>query len=131
MKGYLIALLLPLIVAGCKETDSVVNDKTNLVMKDSLKKLYPSLQASQIRIHVKEFQDVEVLLGDKELYSETDEQLQAVTRQIAELTYALYNENNYLDEGKVIFIENERSAPGPDEPKREFDMHLETFKKVN
>lgn len=131
MKKYLLILALPAFMAiqSCKETDSLVNDKTNLVMKDSLKKLYPSLLASQIRIHVKDFRDVEVLLGDKELYSQTDEQLQEVTRQIAKLTYDLYNENNYLDEGKVIFIENERSAPGPDEPKREFDMHLESFKK--
>ncbi|HEY9176588.1 MAG TPA: hypothetical protein VIN07_02810 [Flavipsychrobacter sp.] len=129
MKRYLIALLIPLAVAGCKETDSMVNELNNQKMRDSLKKTYPSLQVSQIRIEVKEFRDVEVLLGDKELYSQPDEQLREVTRQIAELTYHLYNENNYLDEGKVIFIENERTAPGPDEPKREFDMHLETFKK--
>jgi uncharacterized protein YcfL len=129
MKRYIIALLLPLAVAGCKETDSMVNDQTNLVMKDSLKKLYPSLQASQIRIHVKDFQDVEVLLGDKELFNKSDEELQQVTKDIAAMTYYFYEKNNYLDEGKVIFIENERSAPGPDEPKKEYNMHLETFKK--
>lgn len=131
MKKYLVALALPALIAtqSCKETDSLVNDKTNMVMKDSLKKLYPSLVVSQIRIHVKEFRDVEVMLGDKELYSQTDEQLQEVTRHIAKLTYDLYNENNYLDEGKVIYIANETSVPGPDEPKREFDMDLKSFKK--
>lgn len=116
-------------IQSCKETDSLVNEKNNQAMRDSLKKLYPSLQVSQIRIEVKDFQDVEVLLGDQELFAKPDEELQQITKDIAALTYYLYEENNYLDEGKVIFIENERSAPSADEPKKEFDMHLETFKK--
>lgn len=129
MKRYLIALLLPLVVASCKETDSMVNQVNNQKMKDSLKKVYPSLAVSQIRIEVRDFRDVEVLLGDEELYSKTDEELQEITKNIATMTYFFHEENNYLGKGKVTYIANERSAPGPEEPKREFDMHLETFKK--
>lgn len=129
MKRYLIALLLPLAVAGCKETDSMVNQVNNQKMKDSLKKVYPSLAVSQIRIEVRDFRDVEVLLGDEELYSKTDEELQEITKNIASMAYFFHEENNYLGKGKVTYIANERRAPGPDEPKREFDMHLETFKK--
>ncbi len=129
MKRYLIALLLPLAASGCKETDSMVNQVNNQKMKDSLKKVYPSLAVSQIRIEVKDYRDVEVLLGDEELFSKTDEELQAVTKNIAAMAYYFHEENNYLGEGKVTYIANERSAPGPDEPKKEYNMHLETFKK--
>lgn len=129
MKRYLIALLLPLAASGCKETDSMVNQVNNQKMKDSLKKVYPSLAVSQIRIEVKDYRDVEVLLGDEELFSKTDEELQEVTKNIAAMAYYFHEENNYLGVGKVTYIANERSAPGPDEPKKEYNMHLETFKK--
>ncbi|MCB9046412.1 MAG: hypothetical protein H6550_09780 [Chitinophagales bacterium] len=115
--------------SACKETDPMINDVLNEKMRDTLKKVYPSLLNSQIRVEVHDFQDVTILLGDKELFAKTDEQLQEVTKNIAAITYHLYNENNYLDEGKVIFIEKERELPSDSDPRKEYDMHLETFKK--
>lgn len=128
LTGCAIAGIL-LFSAACKDTDNLVNQENNEKMRDTLKKLYPSLQVSQIRIEVKDFRDVNILLGDKELYSESDEKLQEVTKQIADLTYHFYEANNYLGDGKVTFIDNESSTPTDADIKREFDMHLEELKK--
>lgn len=128
LAGCAIAGIL-LFSAACKDTDNLVNQQNNDKMRDTLKKLYPSLQVSQIRIEVKDFRDVSVLLGDKELYSESDEKLQEVTKQIADITYHLYEANNYLGDGKVTFIDNETTTPTDADIKREFDMHLEEYKK--
>lgn len=114
---------------SCKDTDPLINAANNEKMRAELKKTYPSLNNSQIRIEVKDFQDVTVILGDKELYSESDEKLQEVTGVIAKMTYDIYNENNYLDEGKVIYHNKERQALTDDDPRKEFDMHLENLLK--
>ena len=121
--GYII------LTPACKETDSLVNEKANQKMRDTLKQIYPSLRVSQIRVEVKDFRNVTILLGDKELFNEPDEKLIEVTNNIANLTYHLYNENNYLNEGKVIFVANETSVPTDADQKREFDMNLKALLK--
>lgn len=127
--GILLVAAYIILTPACKETDSLVNEVANQKMRDTLKQIYPSLQVSQIRIEVKDFQDVTVLLGDNELFSQPDEQLIEVTKNIAGITYYLYNENNYLDEGKVIFVANETSVPTDDDPKKEYDMNLKALLK--
>jgi len=124
----LIAIGITASVSACKDTDPLINAANNEKMRAELKETYPSLNNAQIRIEVKDFQDITVILGDKQLYSKTDEQLQEVTQVIAEMTYKIYNENNYLDEGKVIYHEKERKVLTDSDPKKEFDMHLEQFK---
>lgn len=116
--------------ASCKETDSLVNEASNEKMRDTLKKLYPSLQVSQIRVAVKDFQDVSILLGDKQLFTKTDEELEEITQNIALITYHLYNENNYLDEGKVTYAAIENRVLNDDDELREFDMHLDRIKEA-
>lgn len=121
----LLATSLLINLSACKETDPQINDKNNEKMRLELKEAYPSLNNAQIRIEVKDFQDITIMLGDKQLYRESDEQLKEVTNVIANMVYDIYNENNYLDEGKVIFLEKEREEFTKDDPRKEYDMHLE------
>ncbi|MCB0699645.1 MAG: hypothetical protein H6551_10770 [Chitinophagales bacterium] len=128
----LLIMAVSLAAAGCKDTDPHVNDNNNELMRKTLKETYPSLKVSQIRIEVKDFQDITILLGDKELYNETDETLQQVADNIAAISYGIYESNNYLDEGKVIITPNEtaseQSSASGDE-KKEFSFEYDKFKK--
>lgn len=126
MKYLVIALLAAatLQMTSCKETDSLKNDVTNEKMKDTLNKLYPSLRQGQIGIQVKDFQNVTVTLGDKELFAKSNEELQAISTNISELVYQLYHDNNYLSEGKLVIVEVENKMPTDADPKKEYDMHL-------
>lgn len=111
--------------SACKDTDHAINEASNAKMRETLKKEYPSLQVSQIRIEVKNFQDVSILLGDKQLFEKTDEELKEITHNIALLTYELYHENNYLDEGKITYAPVESRLLNDEDPRREFNMHLQ------
>ena len=134
MRKIAIVMLISGLIAGftsCKETDSVVNDQNNEWMRDTLKKTYPSLYAAQIRIHVKEFQDIDILLGDKQLFNKTEEEQQQIVNEIAKIAYSIYIENNYLDEGKITFTQNETAAQQraakPDDPKKEYEFNFKDY----
>lgn len=114
-----------LLFTSCKETDHTVNEATNEKMRAELKETYPSLLNSQIRIQVKDFQDVTVLLGDKQLFAASDDSLQKVADHIGQMVVEMYLENNYLNEGKLTIIEAERTMPSADDVKKEFDLKLE------
>jgi hypothetical protein len=133
MKYLIIALMAiaTLQMTSCKETDGLKNAATNEKMKDSLNKLYPSLLQGHVNIEVHDFKDVTVLLGDKELFAKSDEELKAISANIAEITYQLYHENNYLDNGKVTFVSVEDRMPTDTDPKKEYDMHLADVVKAN
>ena len=119
-----ILLLGVIATTSCKETDHVLNEATNQKMREQLKADYPSLLNSQIRIHVKEFQDVDILLGDKQLFAVSDDSLEKVADHIGQMVVDMYLENNYLNEGKLTIIEAERSMPSDSDPKKEFDLRL-------
>jgi len=118
-------------MTGCKETDSLKNDVTNEKMKDTLNKLYPSLRQGQIGIQVKDFQDVNITLGDQQLFAKTNEELAAMSATVGELVYQLYHENNYLGEGKLTIVEVENKMPTDADPKKEFDLHLKDIVKAH
>ena len=118
-------------MTACKETDSLKNDVTNEKMKDTLNKLYPSLRQGQIGIQVKDFQDVSITLGDKQLFAKTNEELTAMSATVGELVYQLYHENNYLSEGKLTIVEVENKMPTDADPKKEFDLHLKDVVKAH
>lgn len=129
--------LLPIIafaltsLTACKETDSAKNVATNEEMRKELKQLYPSLSVAHIGIDVHEFKDVTIILGDKELFAEPDAKKEEIAKNIAELTYKMYNENNYLDKGTVIFTPIENRMHNSSDPVKEYDMHLNEIAKTH
>ncbi|MBS1773766.1 MAG: hypothetical protein JST82_12980 [Bacteroidetes bacterium] len=112
-------------LTSCKETDGLKNDATNEKMRDTLNKLYPSLLEGQVGVEVHDFHDVNILLGDKQLFEKTEEEKAAIVKTISELTYQMYNDNNYLEKGKITFVEVENRMPNDSDPKKEYDMHLQ------
>jgi hypothetical protein len=124
-------LLIATSLAGCKETDSLVNDANNIKMKDSLNKLYPTLAVGYVGVYVKDFKDVTITLGDKELFAEADTRKEEIVKQIADMVYGMYNANNYLDKGTVIFTPVEDRLHTADDPFKEYDMHLKELVKAN
>lgn len=131
MKKYtILSLAIALLLGvGCKETDSAVNAANNEIMRDTLKKLYPSLLQSQIRVEVHDYRDMSVLLGDKQLFEKSDEELQEISNKIGQLTYDIYIENNYLDKGKVTFTPVESRMISNDDPTKVYEFEYEKYKK--
>lgn len=126
MKQVLSILLLCLVaLSSCKETDSAVNEANNERLRAALKENYPSLRNGQIRIEVKEFRDVNILLGDKQLFAVSDDSLKKVTDFVGEMVCDMYEENNYLGKGTITFVEVERRVPTNEDTKRVFDMNIE------
>ncbi|MBL7683507.1 MAG: hypothetical protein JNK00_09100 [Flavipsychrobacter sp.] len=129
--------LLPLIIiiaisfTACKETDSQINAVTNEKMRVELKAQYPTLEVAYIGIAVKDFKDVTITLGDKELFAETDAKKEAIVKNIANMTYTMYEANNYLDKGKIIFTPIEDRLHNSEDPVKEYDMHLDELVKAN
>ena len=118
------ALLLPAIVS-CNKKDPESNMANIHAMEDTLFKTYPTV--NRLTVEVKEFSEVIVTLGDKELYNESDEKRALVAEEIGKISVHLFEENNYLEKGKVIYTDNETSLDASN--KKESDMHLEKFLK--
>lgn len=133
MKNLLLILIAAIAVSvtGCKETDDAKNVLANQKMQDTLNKLYPSLLQGHINVEVHDFKNVSVLLGDKELYAKSDEELKTISDNIANMIYDFYHENNYLDNGKVTFVAVEDRMPTDADPKKEYDMHLQELVKAH
>lgn len=129
MKHYLMLIIAvaTLLGTGCKETDSAVNAANNVIMRDTLKKLYPSLLQSQIRIEVHDYRNTTVLLGDVQLFEKTDEELKEIADAIGKLTYDIYEANNYLNKGEVIFTNVERRKMTDDDPKKEYQIDYKDY----
>lgn len=94
-------------------------------MEDTLFKMYPTV--NRLTVEVKDFSDVVVTLGDKELYNASDEKRQQIAEEIGKLSVHFFEENNYLEKGEVIYTDNETSLDVHN--KKENDMHLEKFLK--
>lgn len=129
--------LLPIIaiallnLTACKETDDAKNVATNEEMRKELKQLYPSLQRAHIGVEVHEFKDVKITLGDAELFAEPDTKKEEIAKHIAEMTYNMYHENNYLDKGTIIFTPVEDRMYNSSDPVKEYDMHLDELAKAH
>lgn len=113
-------------IYSCKEVGS--NDLQIRQMEDSLFKRYPTVNG--VTIEVKENQDVFVTLRDKELYNASQAEQQKITAEIATLSIQLFEKNNYLDEGTVIFVENETSIETDPAKQKKYDMQLEKLMSV-
>ncbi|WP_276131616.1 hypothetical protein [Polluticoccus soli] len=114
------------ILLSCKDLGS--NDAQVRQMEDSVFKRYPTVNG--VSIEVKEHQDVIVTLRDKELYSSPQAEQQRITNEIAQLTIQLFEKNNYLDEGTVIFAENENGIEAQPDKEKKYDMQLEKLLSV-
>lgn len=117
--------VLALFLYSCKDMKS--NSPMEEAMKDSIFKAYPGINYTQIR--VLEHSDVTVFIGDKDYFNTTDERREELVKHLAEMTVYYFEENNYLDDGKVIFVPNETTVPTDDDPKKEYDMHLKDYLK--
>jgi hypothetical protein len=119
-----IALWLP-VIASCNMKDPESNMGNIHVMEDTLFKTYPTV--NRLTVEVKEFSEVVVTLGDKELFNAPDEKRQQVAEEIGKISVHLFEENNYLEKGKVIYTDNETTLDASHN--KESDMHLEKYLK--
>jgi hypothetical protein len=123
---YKLLIALPLLtIAACNIKDPESNTPNITKMEDSLFKLYPTVNG--VSIEIRENEDVIVTLRDAELYNESDTRRQQVTDEIARISVHLFEANNYLKKGTVIFSKNESSIEVTE--KKENDMHLERLLK--
>lgn len=109
------------LLAACKEMKD--NSPLEEAMKDSIFKAIP--EARYTRIEVREHQDVSVTIGSKNLFNGDEERRKEVVNQLTEMTIHYFEENNYLDDGVVLFVPNETTVPTDSDPKKEYDMHLD------
>lgn len=126
MKKLLYAALLLPVITSCNMKDPESNMANIHVMEDTLFKTYPTV--NRLTVEVREFSEVIVTLGDKELYNEPDEKRQQVAEEIGKISVHLFEENNYLEKGKVIYTDNETSLDASNG--KESDMHLEKYLKA-
>lgn len=95
-----------LTVYACKAGNEN-NDANIRRMEDTLFKLYPTV--NRVSVEVKNFSEVDITIGDMELYEATDEQRKSVTKEIEGLTKYIFTEGNDLQKGKVIFVKEENT----------------------
>lgn len=127
MRAIIGILLACILTISCKDTDQTINVANNEKLRSILKEEYPSLNQSQIRIEVHDFKDITVLLGDKQLFAKTDDELKEISDNIGKLTYNIYIDNNYLNEGKVVFTPIETRLVNDDDPKREYNINYDDY----
>lgn len=120
----IIALIALIYLPSCKELKP--NDALIEQMKDSIHKIYFVPYKS---IKVEEHSDVTVTIGSKQYFDGPEEQREKMTREFAAMSVHFFEENNYLDEGKVVFVPNETTIPTDADPKKEYDMHLDELLK--
>jgi hypothetical protein len=106
---------------GCKETGP--NDANLRKMQDTLFKLYPTV--NRVSVEVKENQDVEITLGDAQLYNAPEAERQKITDEIAALTVKVFEKDNFLEKGTVIFVKEENTIDVKEADKKKYDMHIE------
>lgn len=117
---HYIFFMLLLVVSACKPGNEN-NDANIRRMEDTLFKLYPTV--NRVSIEVKNFSDVDITIGDAELYEATDERRKAVTKEIEALTKHIFTEGNDLQKGEVIFVKEENSLDIKSD-KKKYPMQL-------
>ncbi len=112
---------------GCKEYDDQLNAVTNEKFKDTVFKTFPTV--NYVFVKVDGFENVTVMFGDKELFNAPAEKQQEVSNEVAQIVYGMYHANNDLKKGTLQFVAEENKVPDENEPKKEYDLKLESFKK--
>lgn len=105
-------------MSACKEMKE--NSPMQEAMKDSIFKVIDG--ARYARIEVKEHQDVTITIGSEALFNGSEERRKEIVSQLSSMTVHYFEENNYLDDGKVIFVPNESTVPTDEDPKKEYEV---------
>ncbi len=129
MKKLITAALTAVTITGvtaCK--DLKPNAPLEEAMKDSMRIAVPTPYKA---IEIKEHQDVTITLGSKKLLNSTEEKQREVVDILAKMSVHFFEENNYLDEGKVIFAPyetpSELNAAKEDDPKKEYEFDFKDY----
>jgi hypothetical protein len=124
----LLACILPVLTLAACDMKELGDNTANIKkMEDTLFKSYPTVNG--VSIEVIENSDVIVTLRDAELYNESDAKRKKVTDEIAKITVHLFEKDNYLKKGTVVFSKNETSIDVID--KKEDDMNLDKLLKAD
>ena len=105
---------------GCKEMGD--NTAAQREMEKMVNERYPTV--NRFTVEIIEHADVIITLGDAELYNGPEADRQRVTNELGDLTVQLFEKNNYLDEGTVIFAKEENSLDVKEEETKKYDMEL-------
>jgi hypothetical protein len=95
-------------------------------MEDTLFKTYPNL--NRISIDVQDNENIIIVLGDKEFYTGTEEKRKAVTEEISPIMWHIYEANNYLKKGSVVFVPAESPLEVPESLKKTYKIDVEALK---
>lgn len=127
MRSISTGILLAILFATGSCGDPELNTENSEKMKDSIFKAFPTVNYT--RIEIEDFRNVTVVVGDKELFNGTEEERQAVSNQLADMTIHYFKENNYLNKGTVEFVANETTVPTDNDEMKSYDMHLKDLLK--
>lgn len=107
--------------SSCKFPES--NDANNIKMRDSVFATLPTVNG--IKVEVKEHEDVTVIIYDKQLFNASEDKRAEAVNQLTGMTVAIYEDNNWLKTGKVIFLEKETMVDDiSKEEQKTYDMNL-------
>lgn len=99
------------------------NDANNERMYDTVMATMPTVNG--LKIEVKEREDITIVVYDKELFNETEDKRAAAVDQLTGMTVAIYERNNFLKNGKVIFLEKETMVKDiSKEEQKTYDMNF-------
>lgn len=121
MKKYTIgclALSITIAMSACKD----LKDNSALIeqMKDSMNVVIP--KPCYKGINIKEHQDVTITVGSQVLFNSSEEKQKEVVTALTHMAVHFFEDNNYLDDGKVIFVPNETTLPTDADPKKEYEV---------
>lgn len=98
-----LAMALAASFGSCDMMES--NDANNVRMYDTVMAALPSVNG--MKIEVEEHQDITVVIYDKQLFNASEDQRKEAIDKITGMTVAIYEHNNQLKKGKIIFLEKE------------------------
>lgn len=125
MKKYVLGSFIAVIaISSCKEGGS--NLENNHRMEDTLFSTYPTV--NRVTANVTDNEEIDIILGDKELYEDTEEKRLKVTEEIGHMTLNIYEANNWLKKGTVTFTSDETNIDVKESLKKTYDMHLEELR---
>lgn len=105
-------------MSACK--DLKPNNALIEQMKDSMRVVVPPPCFKAIQID--EHRDVTITVGSKRLFNSTEEEQREIVKTLTDMAVHYFEENNYLDDGKVIFVPNESTVPTDEDPKKEYEV---------
>jgi hypothetical protein len=118
--NYAIVIAAFTTATSCKEMGD--NTPAQREMQKIVNERYPTV--NRFTVEIIEHSDVIITLGDAELYNGPEAERQRVTNELGDLTVQLFEKNNYLDEGTVIFAKEENSLNVKEDEIKKYDMDL-------